>query len=69
MAAAYEAAFEEPVGARDDLEWVLVAWPEVLATAEQLLGAQLVCPCCWRWGRVTEVLELAEWRRRCEETS
>jgi hypothetical protein len=68
MTAAYEAAVEEPVDARDDLQWVLVAWPEVLAAAERLLGAQLVCPCCWRWGRVTEVLELAEWRRR-EETS
>lgn len=69
-AAAYEAAVKEPGNARDNLEWVLVAWPEVLATAEQLLGSQLICACCGRQGRVTEVLELAEWRRRRrEETS
>jgi hypothetical protein len=67
--AAYQAAVEEPADARDTLEWVLVAWPEVLAAAERMLGEQLGCPCCWRRGRVTEVLELAEWRRRCEETS
>jgi hypothetical protein len=68
--AAYEAAVEEqPVDARDNLEWVLVAWPEVLAAAEQLLGARLACPCCGRRGRVTEVLELAKWRRRRLETS
>ena len=69
-AAAYEAAVEEPGNAHDNVEWVLVAWPEVLATAERLLGGQLSCACCGRQGRVTEVLELAEWRRRQrEETS
>lgn len=69
-AAADDAAVEEPGNARDNFEWVLVAWPEVLATAERLLGAQLICECCGRQGRVTEVLEFAEWRRRRrEETS
>lgn len=64
--AAHKAAVEEPADARDDVEWVLVAWPETLVAAEQLLGAQFGCPCCGRWGRVTKVLELAEWRRRRE---
>lgn len=68
--AAYETAVEEfGDGARNDFEWVLVAWPEVLAAAKQLLGSQIMCRCCGRLGRVSEVLELAEWRRRREETS
>lgn len=64
--ATYETAVKEPGDARE-FEWVLVAWPEVLATAEQLLGSQLTCRCCGRQGRVTSVLKLAEWRRRREE--
>lgn len=67
--AGYEVAVEEKSDARPELEWVLVAWPGLLAIAEQMLGAQVRCPCCGRQGRVTEVLELDEWHRRREESS
>lgn len=67
--AAHQATEEKSDASREELEWVLVAWPEVLAAAVQLVGAQLTCPCCGREGRVVEVLEFAEWRRRREETS
>ncbi len=63
--AAYEVTGEEP-DARDDVEWVLVVWPEVQASAEQLVGRALSCRCCGRRGRVIEVLALAEWCRRKE---
>lgn len=68
--AAYQAAVEEKSDARRELEWVLVAWPGLLATAEQLLGTRVACPCCGRAGQVVEVLERDEWRwRRREESS
>jgi hypothetical protein len=44
------------------VEWLLVAWPELLAEAAQLLGAQVECPCCGRRGPVARVLELDDWR-------
>jgi hypothetical protein len=70
MTAAYQVAVEERVDARRlEVEWMLVAWPEVRAAAEQMLDRTLTCPCCGRCGRVLEVLELAEWRRRREESS
>jgi len=70
MTAAYQVVVEEKSDARRELEWVLVAWPGLRAAAEQMLGAYVVCPCCGREGRVTEVLELDEWhRRRREKTS
>jgi hypothetical protein len=62
-------ADEEPENEGEELEWKLVAWPEVLARAWQLLGSQLECGCCGRRGRVMEVLALDEWRRQRAETS
>lgn len=62
--AAYVAATEEKRDARSELEWVLVAWPGLVAVAEQMLGTWVACPCCCRAGRVIEVLEVDEWRRR-----
>lgn len=70
MRAVYESAAEEASDARREVDWVLVAWPGLLLAAQKLLGMKLTCPCCGRWGRVAQVLELDEWRRRCrEETS
>jgi hypothetical protein len=65
--AAYQVAVEEQTNARRELEWVLVAWPGLLAAAELLLGTMVACPCCGRRGRVAEVLELDEWRRARRE--
>lgn len=39
------------------VEWVLVAWPGLLATAKELLGKQVECRCCGRRGRVARVVE------------
>jgi hypothetical protein len=44
------------------VEWVLVAWPGVLAAAGALLGAEVECPGCGRRGPVVRVVSLAEWR-------
>lgn len=62
--AAYQTAVEEKSDAGREVEWVLVAWPGLSAAAEQMLGTRVACPCCGRYGRVVEVLELAQWRRR-----
>jgi hypothetical protein len=44
------------------VEWLLVAWPALLAEAELLLGTQAACPCCGRQGLVVRVVSLDEWR-------
>lgn len=62
-------AVEEKKDAREELEWVLVAWPGLMAIAEQMRGTKVSCPCCGREGRVVQVLELDEWHRRRQETS
>ncbi|MBK7864186.1 MAG: hypothetical protein IPJ65_37440 [Archangiaceae bacterium] len=62
--ASYVAKAEEKRNARYELEWVLVAWPGLKATGEQMLGASVACPCCGREGEVVEALELDTWRRR-----
>lgn len=46
------------------LTWVLVAWPELLAAANQRLGSEARCPFCRREGRIIEVISLERWRRR-----
>jgi hypothetical protein len=60
-----EPAAEEPDDApvRDDGEWVLVAWPGLLAAAIRLQGKRVACSICARVGVVVEVVELAVWRR------
>lgn len=50
--------------ALDRLEWVLVAWPELLAAARVRLGTETSCPFCGRQGRVAEVISIERWRRR-----
>jgi hypothetical protein len=65
--APYERGIEENCGVPgqdgdEQVEWVLVAWPELLAEAAQLLGTQVECPCCGRQGHVVRVLELDDWR-------
>jgi len=46
------------------LEWILVAWPELLAAARRRLGTETSCPFCGRQGRVVEVMPIERWRRR-----
>lgn len=62
-------AVEERCDDDPQLEWVLVAWPEVLSAAEGLAGLEVRCGCCGRTGRVIEVLVRGSWRRRRQETS
>lgn len=67
-AAPYERAKEEP---RDEptqahptvepLEWLLVAWPELLAAANKQLGLSVACPGCGRRGVVVRVVSLDDW--------
>lgn len=45
------------------LEWVLVAWPELLAAAQGRQGSEATCPFCGRQGRVAQVVSVDEWRR------
>ena len=55
-----------PEGAQEakPVEWVLVAWPELLAAARRRLGAEASCPFCGRRGRIARVVCIEEWRRR-----
>jgi hypothetical protein len=46
------------------LGWVLVAWPELLAAANQRLGSETSCPFCRRQGRIVKVISVERWRRR-----
>jgi hypothetical protein len=48
---------------RESLQWVAVAWPGLLAQAQQLHGQRWSCSCCGRTGRVVDVVPLEEWRR------
>lgn len=45
------------------VEWILVAWPEVMAAARQRLGTEATCPFCGRRGQVVRVVSVDEWRR------
>jgi len=47
----------------EPFEWILVAWPEVLATARRRLGTEASCPFCGRRGRIVRVVTLHEWQR------
>jgi hypothetical protein len=67
-AAPYERAEEEPgdepIQAQptvEPLEWVLVAWPELLAAANRQLGFSVACSGCGRRGVVVRVVPLADW--------
>jgi len=64
--APYERGVEEKrdVPRRDggeSMEWILVAWPGLLARAAELLDTQVECPCCGRRGTVVRVVELDDW--------
>jgi hypothetical protein len=68
VSAAARSAAEEPRSDRmresPPVEWILVAWPGLLALARRLLGTEMVCPFCGRVGRVVRLVALDEWRRR-----
>lgn len=61
-----EAHFEEhaPEPEGHTIEWVLVAWPELLEAAREREGRQATCSFCGRSGRIVRVVSLDEWRRR-----
>lgn len=46
------------------VEWILVAWPELLEAAQKRLGNWATCPFCGRRGRIVQVVSIDEWRRR-----
>jgi hypothetical protein len=46
------------------LQWLLVAWPEVLDAARRRAGSEAGCPFCGRRGRIVEVISIDQWRRR-----
>jgi len=46
------------------IEWVLVAWPEFLAAAQERQGTEATCSFCGRRGRIIRVVSLEHWRRR-----
>lgn len=54
----------EGAPAPERLEWVLVAWPELLGAARRRAGTEVRCPFCGRHGRVVEVISIDQWRRR-----
>lgn len=45
----------------EPLEWLLVAWPELLAAATWLLGSSVACPGCGRRGVVVRVVSMDAW--------
>ena len=45
----------------EQVQWLLVAWPELLEEATALLGAQVGCPGCGRRGVVVRVVSLDDW--------
>jgi len=47
----------------EEVDWLLVVWPGLLAMAERLLGERVACPFCGCTGRVARVVELDAWRR------
>lgn len=59
---AIEEGHSEPEEDKEErVEWVLVAWPGVLAAAAAMLGAEVECPGCGRRGPVVRVVSLADW--------
>lgn len=46
------------------VEWVVVAWPEVLEEAKRLLGTEVGCPGCGRRGLVVAVVSRDDWDGR-----
>jgi len=50
-----------------ELEWIIVAWPGLLAEAEKWLGTRVECPWCEREGTVVRVVGLDVWH--AEDTS
>ena len=51
---------------REQVEWTIVAWPGLLAAAQQLLGTQVGCPWCDRRGIVVRVFSLDDWREESD---
>lgn len=47
----------------DEVEWLLVVWPGLLAIAERWLGEHVACPFCGHRGRVGRVVGWEDWRR------
>lgn len=47
----------------DEVEWLLVVWPGLLAIAERWLGEHVACPFCGHLGRVARVIEWEDWHR------
>lgn len=50
--------------ASERLEWLLVAWPELLEAARRRQGTEASCLFCGRQGRIVEVISVEEWRHR-----
>lgn len=69
-AAPYALAAEEIRDAPSEdieLEWLIVAWPGLLAAASGWLGARVECPWCGREGTAVRVVGLDVWL--AEDTS
>lgn len=66
VAETLDAASVPPVEEKraERVAWVLVAWPEMLASARRREGTYARCPFCGRQGRVVEVISVEQWRRR-----
>lgn len=45
------------------VEWVLVAWPGLLAAAGLRVGTEVSCAACGRTGRIRRVVSHEEWAR------
>ena len=56
-------ALAGPAEEQAPVEWLLVAWPELLETARLRQGTWAVCPFCGRRGRIEQVVSVEEWRR------
>lgn len=50
--------------ASERLEWILVAWPELLEAASRRRSTEASCPFCGRQGRIVEVISVDQWRHR-----
>jgi hypothetical protein len=46
------------------VEWLVVAWPGLVAMATRLVGTTVACPCCERAGLIARILPLEDWKRR-----
>ncbi len=55
--------FARPAEEQAPVEWLLVAWPELLDAARQRQGTCAVCPFCGRRGRIERVVSVEEWRQ------